>query len=497
MRTLIKGGWVVGHEKGGHTLIRDGVVVFEGNTIRYVGKRFDGTADRTIDASKMLVSPGFIDTHVHAGHRALHRLFSDTGRPDFYGQPFLEVAVAREGRAVGMADRIDQATGLTPAERRNVEAEFTVAELLRNGITTFVEFGSLLPMQADLLRHVDALGIRAYLAGSIESGSWGVDASGHPFWKWDDASGRRQLEEALAFIKRADGSAEGRVKGIIVPGKVEGNSADLLRAAAKAAKELALPLAIHASYNIHEFYHIVRTHRMTPVEFLDSLGFLELGPKLNLGHCNFVGENALMNYPGANDVELIGRHGCTVSHCPVNLARRARFLDSWQKYRKAGINVALGTDTYPRDMVMQMRAASYFGKVISKSLFAATAQEVFNASTLAGAASLGRPDLGRLEAGAKADIVLVNLGIENAFRQVPMRDPIKALVECGLGDDVDTVIVDGVARVEKGRIPGLDVPALFRKVQTIADAMWDALPEWDPLHRTADEMGPFSFPVQR
>jgi cytosine/adenosine deaminase-related metal-dependent hydrolase len=95
MRTIVKGGWVVGWKDDTHVLFRDGVVVFEDGRILHVGPRFDGRVDRTLDARGKLISPGFIDTHVHSGHRASHRLITDTGRPDYFGQPFLEISVTR------------------------------------------------------------------------------------------------------------------------------------------------------------------------------------------------------------------------------------------------------------------------------------------------------------------------------------------------------------------------------------------------------------------
>ena len=98
MRTAIKAGWIVGHEKGAHTLIRNGILVYEGNKIIHVGHAFEGALDQTIDAADKLLAPGFIDTHVHSGHRASHRLITDTGRPIYYGQPFLEISVPKEGR---------------------------------------------------------------------------------------------------------------------------------------------------------------------------------------------------------------------------------------------------------------------------------------------------------------------------------------------------------------------------------------------------------------
>src|SRR5204863_8799387 len=131
------------------------------------------------------------------------------------------------------------------------------------------------------------------------------------------------------------------------------------------------PVVTHAAYNILEFYELVREHRMTPVELMDSVGLL--GPDLTIGHGNLIADNALLSYSGGRDLALMGGHHVTVSHCPVNIARRARSLDSWKKYRAAGVNLALGSDTYPRDLVMQMRIASYFGKVMSHDLFAASA----------------------------------------------------------------------------------------------------------------------------
>src|SRR6266508_6692380 len=101
MRGLIRGGWVVGFAGGRHTLLWDGVVVWEGDRVVHVGSGFSGSVDEEIDARDKLVCPGFIDTHVHSGHRASHRLISDAGRPDYFGQPFLEITVPRRGTRVG------------------------------------------------------------------------------------------------------------------------------------------------------------------------------------------------------------------------------------------------------------------------------------------------------------------------------------------------------------------------------------------------------------
>jgi 5-methylthioadenosine/S-adenosylhomocysteine deaminase len=335
--------------------------------------------------------------------------------------------------------------------------------------------------------------VRAYLGAGYDSGRWVGDERGRLTRAVDEDAGRREFEATRAFIERVDGTVGGRVRGLLAPREAETCSLELLRATRKAADALRLPIVTHAAYNVIEFFQIVSEYRMTPIELLDSVGLL--GPDLTIGHGNLVADNPKMNYSGARDLALMGRHGVTVSHCPVNIARRARSLDSWQRYREMGINLALGTDTYPRDLIMQMRTASYFGKVMSNNLLAATAAEVFSAATLGGARALGRDDLGRLAPGAKADIVIVDLTGGGTLRYGPVRDPIKSLVECGIGDDVETVVVDGVVRMRDRVIPGVDMAALRREAQEAGEGVWARVQEWEPLGRRAEEMSPWSFPL--
>lgn len=492
MRTLIKASWIVGHEEGRHRLIHDGVVVYEGNKIVHVGKTFDGTADATIDATGKLVAPGFIDTHVHSGHRASHRLITDTGRPMYYGQPFLEISVPKEGKVVHGDPRYLKHGDAGSKAAFDLNATFTVAELLRNGVTTFIEFGSQERVQDALLAEVKRLGTRAYLAPGYDCGRWVGDEMGRLKRMRNDELGMSGLATALAWIERNDGSADGRIRGILVPREVETSSVELLRRTREEADTRNLPMATHAAYSVLEFQDIVREHMMTPIELLDRLEMLR--PTMNIGHGNFIADNANLNYAGGRDLELMGRAGATISHCPINIVRRGRVLDNWQKYRAAGVNISIGSDTYPRDMIMNMRTASYLGKIMSHSYFAATAGEVFEAATLGGARSVGRDDLGRLAPGARADIIIIDLSGKNSLRYGPVRDPVKGVVECGVGDDVDTVIVDGKVRMEGGVIPEVDFSRLGREAQTAGETIWATLPDWDPLGRNADDACPYCYP---
>ena len=492
MRTSIKASWIVGHEAGHHRLIRDGVIVYEGNRIIHVGKTFDGPVDSTIDATDKLVAPGFIDTHVHTGHRATHRLITDTGRPMYFGQPFLEISVPREGAVVKGDPRYLKHGDAGSEAAFALNAIFTVAELLRNGVTTFIEFGSQARVQDALLAEVTRLGTRAYLAPGYDCGRWVGDDQGRLKRIRNDRLGLDGLETALGWIEKNDGAAGGRVRSILVPREVETSSVALLRRTREAADANSLPMATHAAYSVLEFHDVVREHMMTPIELLDDLGMLR--PTMNIGHGNFIADNPNLNYARSRDLELMGKSGSTISHCPINIVRRARVLDNWAKYQDAGVNISIGSDTYPRDMIMNMRIASYMGKVMGHSYFAATGGEVFEAATLGGARSVGRDDLGRLAPGALADIIIIDLSGGNTLRYGPVRDPVRSVVDCGVGDDVDTVIVDGKVCMQGGVIPGVDFRQIRADTQAASEAIWATLPDWDPLGRTADEACPHCYP---
>src|SRR2546426_9859019 len=89
MRTLIQGGWVVGYNNGGHELIPNGCVVFEDDRIVHVGRRFEGTVERRIEATGKLVSPGFVNCHLHAATNAGQAVFLDGLQADSFGSNFI------------------------------------------------------------------------------------------------------------------------------------------------------------------------------------------------------------------------------------------------------------------------------------------------------------------------------------------------------------------------------------------------------------------------
>jgi 5-methylthioadenosine/S-adenosylhomocysteine deaminase len=132
---------------------------------------------------------------------------------------------------------------------------------------------------------------------------------------------------------------------------------------------------------------------------------------------------------------------------------------------------------------------------MSHTYFAATAGEVFQAATLGGAVSVGRDDLGRLAPGALADIIVIDLSGRGSLRYGPVRDPVKSVVECGVGDDVDTVIVDGKIIMESGLIPGVDFGSIRQDAQAAGEQVWATLQDWDPLARTHEDACPWCYPM--
>ncbi|MFN0160990.1 MAG: chlorohydrolase family protein [Burkholderiales bacterium] len=481
MRTLIHADWVVGHRAGHHELFIDGEVVFEDDRLLHVGFGWQGRVDARIEAPGCIVCPGFIDTHVHAGNRALHRLLSDTGRPELLGQPFLEIALRKPQPGGGDAR---SAPG-----NANLQATYTVAELLRNGVTGFAEFGSSAMVQGAIADVVEQSGMRAWLGAGFESYTWFADAHGRRRRRALADGGRGELAHALEFADALAGRS--RLAPLLVPRDVDTCTPDLLSEVARVSAERDLRVAIHAAYNPWEFYEVLAEHGRTPIELLAQSGLL--GPRTLLGHANYLAGPGRMHHSGGRDLELVATSGATVSHCPVNLARRGRVLDHWGSYRAAGVPIALGSDTYPRDMFEQMRAAAIMAKTVARDYAVAPANELFDAATTTPADWLGRADLGRLAAGAQADITIVDLRRAGSLRHGPIRDPVRTLVECAVGDDVRDVFVAGRHCVKEGHVLGMDIANLQSEAQADAESQWRAVAAWDPLGRSADERSPSCF----
>ncbi len=478
MKTMIQGGWIVGYDGREHRLLTDGVLVFENDRITAVGKNYAGRVDRVIEARGRLITPGLINIHFHAGTDAGGRLITDVGRRDFFQTGYLNYHSAGKGKQGGM-DHLEEA---------EVGGKFSLIELIKSGCTTVVEVGAGPEMVEGLVPIVKELGIRAYLSPGYRSLNTFNDQRGRLYFEWNENQGFTSLQRAREFIQKYHGSCNDRIRGMLFPAQVDTCTPELLRATRDIANELGVRIQIHVGQNVMEFHNIVRTHGKTPIEFLADVGLL--GPTTILGHAMVTSDHSLSAWPGGHDTEIIAEHDCSVAHCPTVFARRGNLLESFHRYREAGINIGLGTDTYPRDLIAEMRLASLLCKVAERNFLVGTAREVFNAATLGGAKALGREDIGRLAVGAKADIAIINL---QTLRIGPIWDPIKSLVNCATSDNVEQVIVDGKTIMEKGRVLGVDEAALLAQVQQASNHMWEQIASWDWGKRSASEISPPSF----
>lgn len=206
------------------------------------------------------------------------------------------------------------------------------------------------------------------------------------------------------------------------------------------------------------------------MEYLADCGLL--GPDFILGHGQILTADGDMNSMAAHEIAALRDSRTTICHMPWVKARRGNVINSIQKYRDMGIRQSLGTDTYPFDLFNDMRMAAVVCKIVEGAPDAARAEDVFDMATTGGADALGRPDLGRLAAGCRADIVLVRIDTPKA---APLYDPFKFLIYAATGADVDQVIVDGATIVRGGEVLTLDVAAAVREVNAASKRIWAQL----------------------
>jgi len=474
-RTAIHAGHVIAFDGRGHRLLRDGTVIVEGDRIVSVGRRQAASAEtggETVDARDAILTPGLISTHAHIGGSPLDRSFiEDRGNPQFFYSGLFELLPVRG------AAQDDEATRAC--------VDFSMAELLRGGVTTVMEIGAASEYVA--ARAVD-YGLRVYVGLAFRSGRWLTRDGRRVEWEWDEEQGRRGLGQAIELHKRYDGAHGDLVRCFFSPAQVDTCTPDLLRASKLAADERQRPWQVHASQSVVEFNEMLARHGKTPVAWLRDLGVL--GQNAILGHAIVVGGSSWTNYP-AGDVAIMADAGCSVAHAVWVFARRGVVMESFAGYRRAGVNMSLGTDTNPQSVIEAMRWAAVVSKIVERQTEATTAAHVFDAATLGGARALGRDDLGRIAPGAKADLVLWKGA---SWGMTPLRDPVKNIVYNATAEDVDRVWVDGRLVVDGGRVRAADERAIFAALQAGGERMWPRMNRFDWAGRSADALSPQTYP---
>jgi cytosine/adenosine deaminase-related metal-dependent hydrolase len=226
-RQAIRAGHVIAFQDGGHRHLRDGVVVWEGNTIVHVGPTFEGELTELHERPDMILTPGLINTHAHLSESPLDKSFvEDRGPRQFYLSGLFEFLPARDG-------------SLTE-EGRLASIEFSSLELLRTGTTTIMEIGGHCNAVVEMANRT---GLRAYVGQAYRSGRWYTDDGRSVKYQWSEDDGRAAFDRAVAFAKENDSKANGRIRTFLTPVQVDTCSKDLLQRSRAAATEMGVPLA--------------------------------------------------------------------------------------------------------------------------------------------------------------------------------------------------------------------------------------------------------------
>ncbi len=482
MITLVKARFVIAYANGDHAILHNGQVAYEGSRIVHVGKAFEGTPDRVIDAGDAIISPGFIDLDALADID--HAILDAWLGPTANGAEWSEDYFNHRRRDV-----------FAPADR-DFRHEFAFVQLLRNGITTGMPIGGEMHNEwcetydewAAAAATAGRLGIRMYMGPSYRSGVNVTLSDGSRDVLWNDALGQQGLADAIRFVEDFDGTHDGLVRGALLPARIETMRPALMKKTAEAARRLGVKVRLHCLQGLGELRMLRKWYGKSPLQVLDEAGLL--GQDLIIPHGIFIGGHSRNPDGDASDLERLAASGATVIHCPMTSIRYGTALESFPRYRKAGVNMAMGTDSYPPDMIRNIDIGVHIPKLIEGRLDAGDAADLFRAATLGGAKALGRDDLGRLAPGAMADMAIIDL---TDPRVGAVDDPIRTMHMHCTGANVRTVIVNGRVVMEDRELPGVDAEAMRRRVNDYFAVMKAAYAERDYMRRSTSEIFPPSF----
>src|SRR5437868_10063243 len=349
---MIAGGTVVTMNPA-RTILEDGAVVVEGDSIVAVGARteIEGKyrAKQTIDARHSLILPGFINGHTHVPMTLFRGLHDDVTLDDWLHKYIF------------------------PAEAKNVNEEFVrwgtrlaAAEQIRSGITTFAD---MYYFESAIAEETKAAGMRAVLGETF------ID-----FPAPDNKTEAQMLAYTEALLKRWYGDP--LIQASVAPHSMYTCSKKTLQDAAALARRYQAPILIHVAEMKKEYDDSRAQHGVTPVQYLEQVGLL--GPDVVAAHCIFVDP--------ADQKTLAGRHvGCV--HNPSSNMMLASGVSPVPDLRAAGVAVGLGTDgpagsNNDLDLMEEMDLAAKLAKITRMNPLALNAKAVVEMATIEGARAL-------------------------------------------------------------------------------------------------------------
>lgn len=481
----IKGRYVIGYDGEDHEIIRDGEVVYQDSDIIYVGKNYEGPVDVTEDVGNAVIMPGFIDLN------ALGDIDHDIVHFEAYDYVLNSLWPSEEYFIKGTHD-------LMTKEEEAFKSKFAYAQLIMNGVTTALPITSVFYKgwaetyeEAEAaVEHAGKMGLRLYMSPSYQCGLNVTKPDGTLTVRFKEGEGEKGLERAVKFVKKYDGAYNGLIRGCLKPERIEMQTEENLINTRKYTTELGCPLKLHAAQSPFEYDYIKAKTGKSPVEYLESIGFL--GEDVGIPHAFMLKGTKWVNDPG-DDIEILARNKTSIIHCPIIIGRTGRHLNTFRKYKERGVNVAIGTDTFPPDFFGVIRTASMYSRMQEGTALGSTYADIYRAVTLGGAKMLGRDDLGRLCKGAKADMIVVDL---DAFHIGAVDDPIRTIFMCGNGPDIKMSIINGRTVMKDRKMEGIDLEELKREGQKYYDKMKYGYMERDYQHLPENEIFRPSFKVR-
>ena len=457
---LIEGGIVLTMDPQ-RRIIKDGAVAIQGNQITEVGKR-DAlrkkypSPKRVIDSQNKLVMPGLVNTHGHlCCSTAKGLIVGNYG----YGNPWLQ-------RTNDML-----ASPYWNEESWYQAALLTSAELIKNGTTSIVDCGTFRGAEEAAIEAVTISGLRAALGLELmdifkKPGYWIPPERRKAF-----GSTRDNVKRVEDMIKKYHRSAGGRVNIWACLMQVMNSSDDLCKAVKNLVDRYETGVTVHSNV-MRPMTEVVRqAWGMRDAERLAKLGVLD--------------RNCLLAHSGdlnGDEVMLIKENRASIAHCiytSMNLAYGTALFSNFAGWLQMGINIGLGTDAQiccnHMDMFRAMAATFLVHKEGKFDCNLWPPQTVLEMATLNGAkAMLLEKEIGSLEAGKKADILLIDL-MRPEWIPWHKYNLIENLILSATGDCVDTSIIDGKVVMEGREIKTFDEKEVLEKAQQSVGELLETL----------------------
>ncbi len=396
----------------------------EDNLIKTISKELPQGFEsaEVIDADGKIAVPGMVNTHTHAAMTLLRSYADDMVLMDWLQN---KIWPAEDGLT---DDDIYWGTMLS------------IAEMLKSGTTCFADMYFSMDRVADAVAET---GIRAALSRGL------TGFSDENFTK---------LEENAALFKERHNSCNGRIRVMLGPHAPYTCSMDYLKKVVAKAQELGSEIHIHLAETRGEVDDCIKEHGMSPIKLMDSIGMFECGTLA--AHCVHVDKE---------DMQIMAAKHVRVAHNPQSNLKLASGIAPVPAMLKHSITVGLGTDGTSSnnnlDMLEECRLAAMLHKNMTGDPQILPAAEALALATSEGAKALGFKNLGKIEAGQIADIVLYDM--DKPYWH-PRHDRTSLFVYAANSGDADTVIIDGKVLMQNARLLNMDLEKIYAEADVRA-----------------------------